>query len=129
MQQAKLRRTESQAAILIVLGCRKRGESRNRVTVEAAPSKPLTGFGGGISIQDAGMLKSSKRRSADPDFLTPAEDLKRVRKTKMVCTIGPTSCSRENLFRLADEARHQLCTPELLPQALLYQLLIVYVCS
>ena len=27
------------------------------------------------------------------------------RKTKMVCTIGPTSCSRENLFRLADLVR------------------------
>ena len=24
------------------------------------------------------------------------------RKTKIVCTIGPTSCSREDLFRLAD---------------------------
>lgn len=25
------------------------------------------------------------------------------RKTKIVCTIGPTSCTRENLFRLADQ--------------------------
>lgn len=25
------------------------------------------------------------------------------RKTKIVCTIGPTSCSREDLFRLADQ--------------------------
>jgi len=25
------------------------------------------------------------------------------RKTKIVCTIGPTSCSREDLFGLADQ--------------------------
>ena len=31
-----------------------------------------------------------------------AVDSSMFRKTKMVCTIGPTSCSRENLFRLAD---------------------------
>ena len=33
------------------------------------------------------------------------------RKTKMVCTIGPTSCSRENLFRLADSVRPPLLSP------------------
>ena len=75
------------------------------MAVEAAPSKPLTGFGGGISIQDASTLKSAKRMSIDPDTVTTSDELKRVRKTKMVCTIGPTSCSRENLFRLADEVR------------------------
>ncbi len=32
----------------------------------------------------------------------------RLRKTKIVCTIGPTSCSRENLFKLADSVRPQL---------------------
>jgi len=30
-----------------------------------------------------------------------------MRKTKVVCTIGPTSCSRENLFKLADAVRLQ----------------------
>ena len=30
-------------------------------------------------------------------------ELGQMRKTKIVCTIGPTSCSREDLFRLADE--------------------------
>jgi hypothetical protein len=29
----------------------------------------------------------------------------RFRKTKIVCTIGPTSCTREKLFKLADEVR------------------------
>ena len=38
------------------------------------------------------------------------------RKTKMVCTIGPTSCSRENLFRLADAVR--AARPLLLPDGL-----------
>jgi len=28
------------------------------------------------------------------------------RKTKIVCTIGPTSCSREDLFGLADQGMH-----------------------
>ena len=79
------------------------------MAVEAAPSKPLTGFGGGISIQDTGTLKSAKRMSIDPDSVTTSDELKRVRKTKMVCTIGPTSCSRENLFRLADEVRAAAC--------------------
>lgn len=83
--------------------CRDRGDVRRGVAAEAAPSKPLTGFGGGISISDASMLKSSKRLSVDPDVVTASDELKKVRKTKMVCTIGPTSCSRENLFRLADE--------------------------
>ncbi len=36
-----------------------------------------------------------------------AADSSMFRKTKMVCTIGPTSCSRENLFRLADT----VCAP------------------
>lgn len=33
-------------------------------------------------------------------------ELGQMRKTKIVCTIGPTSCSREDLFRLADEVGH-----------------------
>ena len=87
------------------LNCREGKSARRQVSVEAAPPKPLTGFGGGIQIQDAGTLKSAKRMSIDPDVVTPSDELKRVRKTKMVCTIGPTSCSKENLFRLAEEVQ------------------------
>ena len=43
------------------------------------------------------------RGVVDFDSVTPPEELKKVRKTKIVCTIGPTSCSKENLYRLADE--------------------------
>ena len=36
-----------------------------------------------------------------------SDELNKVRKTKMVCTIWPTSCTRENLFRLAAEVCFQ----------------------
>lgn len=38
---------------------------------------------------------------ADPLGAPPGGDAL-PRKTKMVCTIGPTSCTRESLFALAD---------------------------
>ena len=77
--------------------------SRSKVAAEAAPTKPgkaLTGFGSGISFQDTSPMP---RGVVDFDSVTPPEELKKVRKTKIVCTIGPTSCSKENLYRLADE--------------------------
>jgi len=48
-----------------------------------------------------------------------AVDSSMFRKTKMVCTIGPTTCSKENLFRLADAVRahsaHMSPCPTLTP--------------
>ena len=52
-------------------------------------------------------LTTQACRDVDPGQLS--EEVNRFRKTKLVCTIGPTSCQRDDLFALADQAR---CCPE-----------------
>ena len=88
---------------LSVAMVRRSQRSGRDTSIKAAPSKPLTGFGSGISLQDVGGLSGPSRNVVDPDSVAPAEELRKVRKTKIVSTIGPTSCSRDNLFRLANE--------------------------
>ena len=55
------------------------------------------------SRRKAWFARASISAQVDPDVVEASDELNKVRKTKMVCTIGPTSCSRENLFRLAEE--------------------------
>ena len=82
------------------------GDRRSKVSIDASPSSTLTGFSGGLNIQDNKPLTLQDRFNLDPDVVTPATDAAKQRKTKIVCTIGPTSCSREDLFKLADEVSY-----------------------
>ena len=86
---------------LTSFACRDRSPKRGDVAAEARPT--LTGFSGGLNIQDNSPLHLHNRSNLDPDVVHSASDSSALRKTKIVCTIGPTSCSREDLFKLADE--------------------------
>lgn len=90
------------------------------------PSRPTTatsavaGYAKGISLSPS--LASQQLDDEDGEYSLNAPP----RKTKTVCTIGPTSCDREAFFRLADSgmnvvrlnmshgdhASHQVCWGE-----------------
>ena len=73
------------------------------MATDAVASNTLTGFGSGIKVHNQSPLHLHDRSHLDANMSgSPAEN-SASRKTKIVCTIGPTSCSREDLFRLADE--------------------------
>ncbi|KAK9908980.1 hypothetical protein WJX75_005511 [Coccomyxa subellipsoidea] len=75
------------------LGSRDRSASPTRGDVS---TNALAGYTKGVKLDKS--KEGLTGLPADRDIAA----LRRLRKTKIVCTIGPTSCSRENLFKLAD---------------------------
>lgn len=71
-------------------------ESVRPVSTDATAS-----YGQGITLSREIGYKPQEQSSIERPELARAQTP--FRKTKIVCTIGPTSCSREDLFRLADQ--------------------------
>ena len=75
--------------------------SPNKATPAATT---LSGFDTGVSLgpnaSPSAAVAARDRAGRAPSHPPSTDDL--PRKTKIVCTIGPTSCTRESLFALAD---------------------------
>ncbi|KAL4858542.1 Plastidial pyruvate kinase 3 [Chlorella vulgaris] len=73
----------------------------------SVPQAVAVGPTRGVSFQDQRGGSKLAVQTDEPtiefsDIADPYRDNPPARKTKVVCTIGPTSCDRESLFRLAD---------------------------
>lgn len=74
----------------------KQTESARPVSTDA-----LASYSQGVSISKELGYKPQETTSIEQPGMSKA--MTPFRKTKIVCTIGPTSCSREDLFGLADQ--------------------------
>ena len=95
----------------IVLPCRQQtGGRRASVGVEALPTDSLVGYNKGVSLAQEVVTGREPGLTTylDPEVSFTPPEAARFRKTKIVCTIGPTSCTKEDLFLLADQV-HLSC--------------------
>ncbi|KAK9819720.1 hypothetical protein WJX72_001658 [[Myrmecia] bisecta] len=72
-------------------------------TVSPKHTDALAGYSKGVQLSRHGNQKSQPATVTQIDKEARPEHASQFRKTKIVCTIGPTCSSREDLFRLADQ--------------------------
>ncbi|EFN57958.1 hypothetical protein CHLNCDRAFT_30037 [Chlorella variabilis] len=81
----------------------------DRSTPQQQPQSPkrrveaaALALAGGVTLSNGGSLQAQPDMDIDTAAFQDYRDNPPARKTKIVCTIGPTSCTREGLFQLAD---------------------------
>lgn len=102
-QRAHVRPVVSEAARPGQDGFAKGHMQKNKQSEPARPvsTDALASYSQGVSLSKDLGYKPQEQTSVERPEMSKA--MTPFRKTKIVCTIGPTSCSREDLFGLADQ--------------------------